>query len=64
MVRPIDFTDEWEKIMEKQAHRNLAALDEDEMDNEMAEFAKKLKQKKGLIPAEEEDDEDGSRFFR
>ena len=46
VIRPIDFTDEWEKIMEKQAHRNLAALDEDEMDNEMAEFAKKLKQKR------------------
>ena len=55
LIRPIDFTEEWEKIMEKQNSRNLVSLDDDEIDNEMAEFAKKLKEKNGEFPHTEED---------
>ena len=48
--------------MEKQAHRNLAALDEDEMDNEMAEFAKNSSKK--VLSLLRKKIIDGSRFFR
>ena len=36
IIRPINFTSEWEKIMEKQNSKHLASMEEDEIDNEMA----------------------------
>ena len=46
VIRPINFTSEWEKIMEKQNSKHLATMEEDEIDNEMAEYAKQLREKK------------------
>lgn len=46
IIRPINFTSEWEKIMEKQNSKHLASIEEDEIDNEMAEYAKQLREQK------------------
>ena len=51
VIRPINFTSEWEKIMEKQNSKHLATMEEDEIDNEMAEYAKQLREKKSLKEA-------------